>query len=163
MTGSRQTRSQEIEFKKLPSTYLAFDFGTRKLGVAVGQAHTQTAQGIATLNMRNGQPDWALIKKLLDEWTPAALIVGLPLHLDASESPMSLSARQFARRLSGRFALPVHMVDERLSSSSADAILVDQQQSGGKLHKHRRQYRDQIAAELILQTFFNSEALVQKK
>ena len=157
------TGSQEIDLNKTPTPSLAFDFGTRNLGVAVGQATTQTAQGIATLKVRNGQPDWVQIKKLLEEWAPDALIVGLPLHLDASESPMSSSARQFAKRLSGRFGLPVHMVDERLSSSSADAILVDQQRSGGKLHKHRRQYRDQIAAELILQSFFNNEALIQKK
>ena len=151
------------ELNKHPSSYLGFDFGTRKLGVAVGQAVTETAHGITTLAVRNGQPDWAEIKKLIDVWGPDALIVGLPLHLDASESPMSSSARQFARRLSGRFGLPVHMVDERLSSSGADAILVDRQHSGRKLHKQRRQYRDQIAAELILQTFFNGKACVDKK
>ena len=141
-----------------PSTYLAFDFGTRNLGVAVGQAQTQTTQGIATLKLRSGQPNWAEIEKLMDEWIPDAFVVGLPLHLDASESPMSSLARRFGRQLAVRFELPVHMVDERLSSSSADAILVDQRRNGGKLHRHRRQYRDQIAAELILQTFFNSDA-----
>lgn len=141
---------------------MAFDFGTQKLGIAVGQSQSQTTQGIATIPIRNGQPDWDHLKKLLEEWAPDALIVGLPLHLDTSESPMSAAARRFARRLSGRYGLPVHLVDERLSSSSADSILLEQHRGTGKLTKLRRQYRDQLAAELILQTFLNNQARKQE-
>lgn len=167
MTGSGQYRScqtgsEDINPIKSPSTYLAFDFGTQKLGIAVGQSQSQTTQGIATIPIRNGQPDWDHLKKLLEEWAPDALIVGLPLHLDTSESPMSAAARRFARRLSGRYGIPVHLVDERLSSSSADSILLEQHRGTGKLTKLRRQYRDQLAAELILQTFLNNQARKQE-
>ncbi len=98
---------------------LAFDHGTRKIGVASGNGLIGTASPLAPLPCRDGQPDWESIAALLADWRPDHLVVGLPLNMDGSESPSSARARKFARRLHGRFGLPVAMVDERLSTREA--------------------------------------------
>ncbi len=104
-----------------PRTLLGFDFGTRRIGVAVGQAVTGTARPLVTLDCRDGTPDWTAIGALLDQWQPDALVVGLPLLADGSEGETCEAARRFARRLAGRYHLPVHLQDERLSSAAAEA------------------------------------------
>jgi putative Holliday junction resolvase len=95
---------------------LAFDYGLRHIGVAVGQSVTGTATPLTTVAARDGRPDWTAIDKLVGEWRPALVIVGLPLNMDESESPMSARARRFARQLGQRTRLPVRLVDERLTS-----------------------------------------------
>jgi len=120
---------------------LAFDYGLRHIGVAVGQTVTGTATPLTTVAARDGRPDWAAIEKLVGEWRPAAMIVGLPLNMDDSESPMSERARRFARQLGQRTRLPVRLVDERLTSHAARAA--DRSQS----HAH--------AAALIAETWLN--------
>lgn len=113
---------------------LGFDFGTKRIGVASGQAVTGTASPLAPLPSRDGIPDWDKMDALLAEWTPEALIVGLPLNMDDSESELSRLARKFARRLHARYRLPVFMCDERLSSHSARGLLMDvQARRRGKL------------------------------
>jgi putative Holliday junction resolvase len=129
---------------KGPRTLLGFDFGTRRIGVAVGQELTRTATALVTLTSRDGGPDWAAISRLIEEWQPAALVVGLPLNLDGSESESSRLARRFGNRLAGRYNLPVFTADERLSSSEAEALLADQ----GRFDKADI---DKLAAQLILQ------------
>jgi putative holliday junction resolvase len=86
-----------------PQTLLGFDFGTRRIGVAVGQRVTGTASALTTLAARDGQPDWAEIARLIDTWHPDALVVGLPLALDGGHSDVTRAAERFARRLHGRF------------------------------------------------------------
>lgn len=98
---------------------LAFDYGTRKIGVAVGQSVTGTATALPVLPARDGVPDWAAVEKLIGEWQPRVLVVGLPLNMDGSESELSRRARKFANRLRGRFSIAVEMIDERLSTRSA--------------------------------------------
>jgi putative Holliday junction resolvase len=98
---------------------LAFDFGLRHIGVAVGQHITRSASPLTTVRARDGSPDWAAIDALIREWHPAQLLVGLPLNMDASESDMSRLARRFAERLGARARLPVALVDERLTSVAA--------------------------------------------
>ncbi|MCW8919020.1 MAG: Holliday junction resolvase RuvX [Gammaproteobacteria bacterium] len=127
-----------------PRTLLGFDFGTRRIGVAVGQELTRTATALVTLTSRDGGPDWAAIGRLIEEWQPAALVVGLPLNLDGSESESSRLARRFGNRLAGRYNLPVFTVDERLSSSEAEALLAER----GRFDKADI---DKLAAQLILQ------------
>ena len=95
---------------------LAFDFGLRRIGVAVGQLITRTASPLQVLAARDGQPDWQQVSRLLETWQPTCLLVGNPLNMDGSESEMSRRASRFAGRLHGRFGLVVHKVDERLSS-----------------------------------------------
>ncbi len=95
---------------------LAFDYGLRRIGVAVAQQLTGTSSPLRILAARDGQPDWNEVARLLAEWRPDLVVVGNPLNMDGSESEMSARARKFARRLHGRFGLRVEMMDERLSS-----------------------------------------------
>jgi putative Holliday junction resolvase len=95
---------------------LAFDFGLRHIGVAVGQTVTGTASPLTTLAARSGTPDWDAVTTLVREWRPQALLVGLPLNMDDTESAMSARARRFAGRLQATSGIRVHLVDERLTS-----------------------------------------------
>lgn len=113
---------------------LGFDFGTKRIGVASAQAVTGTASPLPPVPARDGIPDWARLDALVAEWTPDALVVGLPLNMDDTESELSHLARKFARRMVARYRLPVFMCDERLSSHSARGLLMEvQQRRRGKL------------------------------
>lgn len=113
---------------------LGFDFGTKRIGVATAQAITGTAVPLAPVPARDGIPAWDKLDALLAEWAPEALIVGLPLNMDDSESELSRLARKFARRLAARYRLPVFMCDERLSSHEARGLLLElQDRRRGKL------------------------------
>lgn len=92
---------------------LGFDYGTRQIGVAVGQAVTGQARELCVLKAQNGVPDWNRVEALIKEWQPDAIVVGLPLNMDGSPSEMSERAEKFGRRLNGRFNLPVFTHDER--------------------------------------------------
>ncbi|MFT4798602.1 MAG: putative Holliday junction resolvase [Candidatus Azotimanducaceae bacterium] len=124
---------------------MGFDFGTGKIGVAVGQAITGTATPLTILKARDGIPDWQQIEKLIKEWQPSLLVVGLPLNMDDTPSEMSRLAEKFARKLNGRFNLPSETVDERLSSFEAA------HRSNGE------ELIDAIAAQLILETYFRQK------
>lgn len=106
-------------------TVLGFDFGTKKTGVATGQRITATAAPLAPIAMRDGIPDWQIIERLLNQWQPHAVLVGLPLNMDDSESDICHLARKFARRIEGRFKVKVLMVDERLTSRAARELLIE--------------------------------------
>lgn len=126
---------------------LGFDFGTKKSGVATGQRITATAAPLAPLAMRDGIPDWLVIEKLINEWRPQLLLVGLPLNMDDTESELSHLARKFGRRLHHRFNLPVLMVDERLTSRAAKELLIDISQ----LRKGKLPSLDSTAAVLMVE------------
>ena len=131
-------------------TLLGFDFGKQRIGIAVGQSITGTATALRTLCSHNGKPDWEAITSLVEEWRPTALVVGLPLHADGSDSNMTSAARKFARQLEARYRLPVHTMDERLSSHAARQL----QQEG----RHGTQAGiDAAAAMIILQNWLESE------
>lgn len=131
-----------------PETLLAFDFGRKRIGVAVGQSVTGTAAPLATLVARDGQPDWEEVEHIITTWQPAALVVGLPCHLDGTEQDITTEARRFARRLESRYGLPVHLVDERLTSYEAERW-VEEQRMSNTIDV------DQIAAQIILQNWFD--------
>ena len=137
---------------------LAFDFGTRRIGVAVGNEMLGSATALAPLPARDGIPDWQQIAALLEEWQPDLLVVGLPLNMDGTESDMSRRARKFGKRLHGRFGKPVEVFDERGSTRAAKRIARD---AG-----HRGNYRDDgvdgIAAQLILESFFADDTFLQR-
>ena len=126
-------------------TLLGFDFGRQRIGVATGQTITGTATALATLETRDGQPDWDRISELVDTWQPDALVVGLPLHADGSDSASTTAARRFMRQLEGRYHLPVHGMDERLSSHTASGMS-DARNSG----------TDAAAARIILQDWLDT-------
>ena len=132
-------------------TFLGFDYGERHTGVAVGGSHSGRAQPLARLTARGGEPDWDAIGRLLAEWKPDALVVGLPLNMDGSENPMTRAARAFGERLRARYNLPVHMVDERLTSRVATDTLLE---AGVPLKRHKHRI-DKVAAQAILQTFLD--------
>jgi putative holliday junction resolvase len=131
------------------STLLGFDYGTRKIGVAVGQTLTGTANPLQTLQLVNHKPDWARIAQLIDEWQPDALVVGLPLDVDDSETDATEPARRFSRQLEGRFHLKVHLADERFTSFEARDRL-------GHKAKRWEDY-DAVAAKLILETWLDEQ------
>jgi len=129
------------------ATLLGFDYGPRKIGVAVGQTVTNTATPLTTLRASKNQPDWVGIARLIEDWQPKALVVGLPVDLDDREADMARQARRFARRLHGRFGLPVHLADERLTSREA------RRQVGRRIRKVEE--LDAVAAKLILETWLH--------
>ena len=131
-------------------TLIAFDFGEKRIGAAVGQTITRTATPLETIPVRGTQPDWNAIDRLIDAWKPDALVVGLPLNMDGTEQPITAHARRFANRLHGRSMLPVHFTDERLSTREAWTRLVE----GGS----RRDGPDPIAAQIILEGWFAQDA-----
>ncbi|MCG6886669.1 MAG: Holliday junction resolvase RuvX [Proteobacteria bacterium] len=132
-----------------PETLLSFDYGTVRIGIAIGQTITATAKPLTTIACRNKKPDWSAIGKLIADWQPQRLVVGLPLQLDGSEQEMTERARRFGNQLKGRYNLPVEMVDERLTSREAEANLAA---AGGKIDKARI---DAQAAALILQSWLD--------
>ncbi len=141
--------------KTAPRTVLGFDFGGKRIGVAVGQELTASTQSLATVAVINGKPDWPHISRLLEQWQPALIIVGLPLNMDGSEQEVTRAARRFGHRLSGRYNLPVEMVDERLTSYEAEEILTEQRRAGQRRKHSRKAAIDQMAAELIIKTWFS--------
>ncbi|MFZ1295837.1 MAG: Holliday junction resolvase RuvX [Pseudomonadales bacterium] len=132
-----------------PQTVLAFDYGLRTIGVAVGNALLGSASALTTLAARDGVPDWERVRRLLEEWKPDLLLVGLPLNMDDTPSDMSVRAERFARRLTGRFGIASEMMDERLSSFEARSLVDDYAQYVAL---------DSIAACLILQSWFAAQA-----
>tara|TARA_Y100000748_G_scaffold282854_1_gene263487 strand:+ start:5373 stop:5813 length:441 start_codon:yes stop_codon:yes gene_type:complete len=142
----------------MPNTHrraMAFDYGTRQIGVAVGQTLTGSAEPLTNLRARDGVPDWDQLARLIREWEPNVLVVGLPLNMDGSASDMSERAARFARRLNGRFQLPVETVDERLSTFEAKQHLKDQ---GRTPSSYRDDPVDSLAAALLLQTWLSSQS-----
>ncbi len=133
---------------------LGFDYGKQRIGIAVGQTLTRTAQALTTLQNRDNRPDWEAIQQLLEEWQPIRLIVGLPLHLDGKEQEMTRSARRFANQLHGRFGLPVSHADERLSSVEAEKILAGTRSPS----RYDKQAIDKLAAQLILQDWLEQNS-----
>lgn len=131
--------------------YLAFDFGTRKIGVAVGQRLTNSANPLATIVVHNTRPDWSAIDRLVAEWSPLAIVLGVPTNSADADTQISEQAREFGRKLEHRYNLPVHWVNERLSSDAANRLL----RLMAVRHKHKKVLRDQVAAQLILQSFFH--------
>ncbi|MFI4962851.1 MAG: Holliday junction resolvase RuvX [Legionellales bacterium] len=127
--------------------YLGFDFGYKRIGLAVGQRLTCSASPLSTLNAKLGIPDWDLVGKLIAEWRPDALIVGIPTCIDGSELYTTAAARRFAKQLRKRFALEVHLVDERLSTVEARAHLFAE----GGYRKMKQAEVDGIAACIILE------------
>lgn len=133
-----------------PITILAFDYGTKSVGVAYGQSLTGTANELAPLPAREGIPNWESIGRLLKEWQPQQLLVGLPLNMDDSESELAKRARKFANRLHGRFGLPVVLFDERLSTREAK----EEARQRGHRGNYAQSPVDSIAARLILESYF---------
>jgi len=136
-------------------TLLGFDYGTQKIGVAVGQIGTGSTQGIATIRNNSSPEPWSKIENLINDWEPTYLIVGIPLTSSGNEPQFSKNVREFGKQLQYRFNLPVSFVNEALTTDLADAIIRETTPPGKRITRRRKSLRDQIAAEFILQTYIN--------
>ncbi len=130
-----------------PEVLLGFDYGAKRIGVAVGQSITGSARPLKTARARHDKPDWETITELVRTWQPTRLVVGLPLNMDGTEQDITNKARRFGRQLEARYSLPVHLVDERLSTAEAESRL-----RAEGLHDDEV---DPVAAQLILETWFS--------
>jgi putative Holliday junction resolvase len=134
---------------------LGFDYGSKQIGLAVGQVITGQARELCVLKAQNGVPDWQRVEALIKEWKPDALVVGLPLNMDGTPSDMSARAERFARQLNGRFNLPVHTHDERLTTFEAKG---EQMARGQRSGSYRDNPVDAIAARLLLEGWLEANA-----
>jgi len=133
---------------------LGFDFGARRIGVAVGQRMTRTASGLETV--ANGrEPDWAALDRLVREWRPRLLLVGLPLNAEGEETETSAAARRFGDALQEHFGLEVKYADERLSSRAAEGRFAELRASGALRRKHAQRL-DAMAAQMILENWLET-------
>lgn len=135
--------------KKTIQRVLGFDYGRLRIGVAVGQTVTGSANPVCVLKARDGQPNWDEIEALLEKWQPDALIVGKPMHMDGNPHEVTKAATKFGNRLHGRYGYQVFMVDERLSSVAAEELMRDLPSgiSTGKMEL------DSMAAKVIVETW----------
>jgi putative holliday junction resolvase len=129
------------------ATLLAFDYGEKRIGVAVGNSLTRSARPLVVLQNRNREYRFEVIGKLIDEWKPDALVVGLPMHPDGTPHERTQLAKRFGNQLNGRFSLPVSWVDERYSSVEAEAGIRSGSRQAGML--------DAEAACIILQQYLD--------
>lgn len=127
--------------------FLGFDFGYKRIGVAVGQRLTCSASPLSTIDAQQGIPNWQTINQLIAQWKPEALVVGVPTSIDGSELYTTSAARRFAKQLRKHSSLPVHLVDERLSTKEARGQLFEQ----GGYRKIKNSEVDSIAACVILE------------
>ena len=134
-------------------TILAFDFGTKSIGVAVGSELTGTASLLNAFKAQDGTPDWLLVDKLIKEWQPQLLLVGLPLNMDGTEQPFTARARKFANRLHGRFGLPVELHDERLTTTEARSQLFAE----GGFRNLAKDKVDSLSAKIIFESWYEQQ------
>ncbi len=134
--------------------YLGFDFGMKRIGVAIGQTISKTAAPLQTLSADQGEPSWSEIKMLIQKWHPKALIVGLPFTMNDAELSVTQDVLHFARKLEEQFKLPVYLSDERLTSKEARSRLFEK----GGYRALQNGKIDQIAAVLILEQWFSENA-----
>lgn len=154
-TMALKTRNSKPETQN-PKTVpvLGFDFGEKRIGVAVGDFGVGIAHPLTTISAAAKQRRYAAVEVLIEEWRPSLLVVGLPAHMDGTEHELSRLARKFARGLGARFRLPVEFIDERLTSAAAESSLSE----AGVASRKRKPLVDQVAAQHILQAYLDSAA-----
>jgi len=134
-------------------TYLAFDFGSKSIGVAAGSRGNPYPTPLAAVRVLRSGPDWERIDELIEEWNPAGLVVGLAYNAEGGHTPLSRRAQKFGCRLRGRYNRPVHWIDETLSTEAARHAL----RAAGPDRRRRKEDVDNAAAALILESFLNAQ------
>jgi len=134
---------------------MGFDFGTKRIGIAMGQRITQTANGIGCINARDGIPNWEQLDALFEQWHPEAFVVGLPINMDGTPSEMSRRANKFSNRLNARYRIPSFTIDERLSTFAAK----EEAKSQGHKGHYKSDPVDALAAQFILESWFSEHPL----
>lgn len=146
--------------EQLPAgAVLAFDFGKKRIGVAIGNTAVGVAHPLATVDSEVTERRFALIGQLIQTWQPVLLVVGLPLHSDGTAHELTQLSQRFARRLSGRFNIKVIMKDERYTSETASAML----REAGITGRKQKALLDQVAAQHILQSFFDEQYAITRR
>lgn len=135
-------------------TIMAFDFGTQKMGIAIGQTLIESATPLALFPMKDGKVDWVKLLAIIQQWQPQLCLVGLPLNMDDSESELSLRARKFARRLRHHSSIRTLMVDERLTTREARQYLYSSSHSHGTKKEKLPHSADSIAAALMIESWY---------
>ena len=133
-------------------TILAFDFGLKRIGVAVGDMETRLAHALTSIDAGHKEARFAAIAKLVADWHPVRLVIGLPLSMVGDEHELSARSRRFANHLRERFGLPADLVDERLTSVDAEGLL----RQTGLNWRQRKARLDAAAAQVILQSYFDA-------
>jgi putative Holliday junction resolvase len=134
------------------SSLLGFDFGTKSIGVATGQMITATAQPLAAIKANDGIPNWDIVEKVINEWKPDLVVIGLPLNMDGTKQPMTQRAEKFANRLNGRFGVKIAMQDERLTTASAKEFIFEH----GGFKSLTKGKVDSVSAALILESWMET-------
>lgn len=134
-------------------TVLGFDYGTKSIGIAVGQEITGTASPETALKANDGVPNWEQVEAVLKQWQPDLVVVGLPLNMDGTEQELTKRARKFANRIHGRFGLPIELQDERLTTVDAKARLFEL----GGFKALTKDKVDSVSAVLIVESFFEAQ------
>ncbi|MEI6897822.1 MAG: Holliday junction resolvase RuvX [Psychromonas sp.] len=142
-----------ITANKTPQTLLGFDYGTKSIGVATGQMITATAQPIDAIKATDGIPNWDIVEKLIKEWQPDLVVVGLPLNMDGTEQAITQRAKKFANRLNGRFGVKVTLQDERLTTASAKEFIFER----GGFKALNKGKIDSVSAALILESWMTND------
>ena len=151
---SNSTSDMISNSTKAPKSLLGFDFGTKSIGVATGQMITATAQPINAIKANDGIPNWDIVEKVIKEWQPDLVVVGLPLNMDGTEQPITKRAKTFANRLNGRFGVKTALQDERLTTASAKEFIFDR---GGYKALDKGKI-DSVSAALILESWMESNS-----
>lgn len=138
-------------YHDITGTILAFDFGEKRIGVAIGETLLKVAHPLLTIDSESNAARFTQIAAIIQEWRPDLLIVGLPMHLDGTPHTLTHLSKKFAQRLEGRFNLPVMMIDERLSSAEAAQSL----RGAGVKGREQKAMLDAVAAQTILQSYFD--------
>ena len=138
--------------KKIEGNILSFDFGEKRIGIAIGNSITKTSHPLKTINTTKNSERYKLIELLLKTWEPVKLVIGYPLNEDGTLSKMSLLAKKFGIKLGNKYNIPIVMIDERFTSSEADLEL----KKFEKNFKKRKIVVDQVAAMIILNSFFQN-------
>ncbi len=137
-----------------PRTILAFDFGTKKIGIAVGQEITHTASPLPAIPAKDGIPNWQQLESIINQWQPDLFVVGHPINMDTSDNDITVRARKFANRLHGRFHKPIQLIDERLSTFTAKEHIAKATGTKRAIDSNDAKI-DSVAAALILETWFS--------
>ena len=137
--------------------FMGFDFGTRNIGVAIGQVITRTTTALTSLKAKNGVPDWNKISVLIEAWQPDAVVVGIPINMDGTHSQMSMRARKFGKRLHGRYNIPFYEADERLSSFEAK----DWANKLGHCGHYGSSPIDCLSTQIILEGWLNNTNIIK--
>lgn len=138
------------------STVLVFDFGLKRTGVAVGNTIVGTASAVETLQALNGKPNWPRISKLIEQWAPSQLVVGMPKQLDGTDTPLTDPINKFCNQLNGRYNLPVDQANEQFTSIEAGRRLKEVRQAGRK-KKVSKEDVDQLSAVIIFENWYQSQ------